>query len=205
MNLVRRLANPNAKSTALLALALSGNATVVPALLPALKDDVPAVRKLALQAIAAITGLSLDDDAFILASSAPPSGSLPPIEDDPEAQAALPPLEEDDLDVAALPAPEDALDEPNAEAIAIWWEKSQGRFSTDQRLLCGQPFSPTVAANFLQAARLRLRHVVALSVAIRSGGQIWPDTRGFSGGQKRELPALANAGLHLLRGRTAGW
>jgi uncharacterized protein (TIGR02270 family) len=205
-NLAGRLADPAARPTVLLALALSGSTAVVPVLISALTDESPAIRKLALQAIAGITGLSLEDDAFLIPPAATPqSGSLPPPEEDPEARADLPPLEEDDLDVPPVPLPEEALDEPNARAIARWWEQNEGRLSGGRRLLAGQPFAPGAVAAFLGSARLRLRPAVALSVAVRSDGQVWPDARGFSGVQKRDLPVAAALALHQLRGRTSGW
>ncbi|HEY0712251.1 MAG TPA: hypothetical protein VGF45_06240, partial [Polyangia bacterium] len=208
-----------AKPTVLLALAVSGNVAAMPSLLAALRDPLPAIRKLALQAIAAITGLSLDESAYLLpppipAAPPPPppedddsdaEAELPPAEDDPEAEAALPPLEEDELDVAPMPVPEELLDEPNADAIALWWQKNQSAFPADRRLLGGQLFSPAAVAGFLEKGRMRLRHVVALSVAVRSSGVIWPNTRGFSDAQKRDLGVLAAAKPHLLQGRTAGW
>jgi uncharacterized protein (TIGR02270 family) len=205
-NLVGRLADAAVRPTVLLALALSGNAGMVPELIRALEDEAPAIRKLALQAIAAITGLSLEDDAFLRPPPVPPaSGSLPPPEEDPEAQAALPPLEEDALDVPPAPLPEEALDEPNAAAIARWWEQNQGRFSRDRRLLSGQPFSPASIAQFLVTARMRLRPIVALSVAVRTGGEVWPDLRALSSVQKRDFPPAGALASHRLRGRTTSW
>jgi uncharacterized protein (TIGR02270 family) len=117
--LAERVAIETDRAAALFALAFSGDVRQVPLLIAHLRDENVLHAKLALQAIAAITGLDVRDDAFALPEVAPEQTRAADqgadASDDAEAHAALPPLDEDDLDADLTPQPEDALPLPNAE------------------------------------------------------------------------------------------
>jgi uncharacterized protein (TIGR02270 family) len=207
----RRLAAhlpPRGHSVALRALADSGNAALVPRLLHCLQAGDPVAQRLAGEAIAAITGMPLDDgDAGLLAArpqrTAPIDGALPPVEEDPEALAALPPLDEDTQDAAAVAqAPAGAL-LPDAVAVAAWWQAAAAAYRLDTRYLGGAPFSSRVARAALVHGPMRSRHVLARSLLVRSRGRLHLDTRALPGHQ------LAALGLPAprspLRGPVQGW
>jgi hypothetical protein len=174
----------------LFALGCSGDANIVPLLLEQLTTKDPVDAKLAAQAYAAIVGIDFKDDSFAVQGKlAPSSSNLPPVEQDDEAQAALPPLAADDLDADLVPAPEDALPEPNAEAIVKHWKEAQSGFDTSQRYLGGATFSLTRALDYLKQAPSRLRHPVALELGVRSGAKLHLNTRLFTMIQHAQLDA----------------
>lgn len=171
-------------------LALLGDATVV----PLLRDDACAlgcsgwpaavdrgiellgdehVGRLAGEAICAITGLSTSDPAF---------WRTPAVHDD----EALPPLH-DDLATSLGPDADDALPWPNPQAIAAWWASRRADFDPSTRYLDGRPMSEAVLLAALRTAPLRRRHVLALALAVRSGGAAWLDTRASAAHQQAQL------------------
>jgi uncharacterized protein (TIGR02270 family) len=184
--LVAQLARQGRTRSALWALGFSGNARVIPALRAHLESEDASTRKLAAQAIAMITGLSLDTvEARKTAPKVP--GELAPAEQDPEAVLSLPPLEEDDLDADLGPADEDALPDPDVAAVHQHCDRMLRQLAADRRLLGGKPFGLEVLISELYDAPLGRRHVLGLSLFIRSGATAWVDTRAFSAEQRRGI------------------
>ena len=170
--LAERVTLENERAAALFALAFSGDARQVPLLIAHLRDENVLHAKLALQAIAAIIGLDLRDDAFAVPDAAPEQTRAADqgvdASDDAEAHAALPPLEEDDLDANLIPQPEDALPTPDADAIEQFWKQARRQFDSSRRYLAGEVFSAQVLLQQLEQGPLRWRHVLALSLGVRT-------------------------------------
>lgn len=168
---------------ALFALGLSGNVAHVPALLQWLRAEDPLLAKLAAQSMSMITGVDLGDDAFAR-KDAPPEQAA---DANADADAALPPLGDDDLDADLAPAPEQALPEPDAEAIERFWHDNAGRFAPEQRYLAGEPFGFEVVLRQLEHGPQRRSHPLALALAVRTAGRIWLDARAFTAEQRASL------------------
>jgi hypothetical protein len=190
--LARNLALPVHRRSALFALGFSGNPAQLPVLLEHLSSPDRVAAKIAAQAIAIITGLDLQDDAFVTKPSvlAPEVTQLPAAKDDPEAQRSLPPLEDDDLDADLVPAPEDGLPQPNAAAIRVFVEQRSSTLTAGRRYLGGELLRGGVALDWLERAPLRPRHMFALALGIQSRGSAWVETRASSREQRRRLAAL---------------
>ena len=150
------LAHADHRADALWALGFSGRRRAVDLCLDHL-DGPPDDARLAAEAICAITGLDLSSSNLALA----------PDSDDKDEPL---PLEEDDLDADLVAAPVDALPLPNPGAVRAWWETNRGRFLPTQRYLGGAPVSVARYRAGLVAGPMRRRHVLALELAIRTGG-----------------------------------
>jgi uncharacterized protein (TIGR02270 family) len=180
--LAETLALDSHRAPALRALGFSGNPGLVDRLLPYLQEGGEELEaKLAAESISLIAGLDLRDDAFI-------------IEEEDEEEGAeeeeLPPLDEDlddDLDLK----PEDALRTPNAEAIRQWWAAEGPKLDSNRRHLAGQAWSGAAIADYLEHGTLRSRHMVALSLSIRTGGAVHVDTRAFTRRQRDQASGVA--------------
>ena len=155
------------------ALGFTGSPGLVPALISGLGSKSPLEAKLAAQAIVAITGLDLRTDRF--AAKPPPRAD------------SLPPLEEDDLDADLVPQPEDALPQPNIEAIGAWWKGKEGELKASPRLVFGAPWGPGGLLWALENGPLGLRHGWALAAHLWSGGRFWLDTEALSTVQRGQL------------------
>ncbi len=181
--LVEALALDSHRAPALRALGFSGNLGVVERLLPYLQDGADHLEaKLSAEAISLTAGLDLRDDAFIIE------------EEDEEEEAeeeALPALDEDLEDDLTL-EPEDALPTPNPEAIRQWWEAESPRLDKSKRHLAGQPWSGTAIADYLVRGALRDRHMIALSLSIRTGGAAHVDTRALVERQLAQISGVAS-------------
>lgn len=189
--IAKRLQVEAQRAAALFALGFSGNPAQVPVLIEHLGHSDPLTCKLASQSIALITGLDLRDDDYALPESAPAeAGTLPKPDDDPEAREALPELEDDDLDADLVPAPEHALPSPNPAAIAKYWDQSRGQLDERKRYLRGLPLTLESVFDALEQAPLRVRHVLALMLGVRTAGQCWLDTRLFTTTQRERLTAM---------------
>jgi uncharacterized protein (TIGR02270 family) len=175
-----------ARRSVLFALGFSGNTALAPLLFEPLHGSDPVEARLAAQALSMIFGFSLTADEFTLPPRPRTEGRLPPPEEDPEAMAALPALEDDDLDADLIPLPEEQLDEPNVEAIARFCEPR----SSMTRVFYGQPFD----LELLARAPLRVRHVLALALGVRSAGKFWLDTNAPSAAQREQLRGAAVSG-----------
>jgi uncharacterized protein (TIGR02270 family) len=187
--LARRIDRKEDRASILFALAFSGDPRQIPMLLDQLRSGDASHAKLALQAIAAIIGLDLRDDAFAAAVEPAPD------DDSVDDAAALPALEDDDLDACLVPRPEDALPLPNAVAVEQFWKQNAKRFDPSRRYLAGMEFSPELLLRQLEGGPLRLRHVHALSLSIRAGRSATVDTRAWSTTQRARMAVVRAAGL----------
>jgi uncharacterized protein (TIGR02270 family) len=171
--LVRSAASEERRPHVFRALGFTGSPGLVPALISGLGSKSPLEAKLAAQAIVAITGLDLRTDRF--AARPPPRAD------------SLPPLEEDDLDADLVPQPEDALPQPNIEAISAWWKEKEGELKSSPRLVFGAPWSPGGLLWALENGPLGLRRGWALAAHLWSGGRFWLDTEALSTVQRNQL------------------
>lgn len=189
--LVEFLKRDELRADALFALGFTGNPEMMSALLEHLASENASEAKIAAQSIQLITGLDTQDDAYCLPVPEPGEPTiLPEPEDDPEAQESLPEFEKDDLDADLRPRPEDAMPEPNAAAVRKWWSESSGRFSNTQRYVLGQPLSVDALIYALESARMRVRHVLAEMLGVRTGGELWLDTRDLVSRQRARMHEL---------------
>ena len=122
-----------------------------------------------------------------------------------EARAALPPLEDDDLAADLVPLPEDALPTPNADAIEQFWTEHAADFAPNRRYLAGESFGTGALTSQLERAPMRRRHVLALSLCIRTGATAWIDTRGWSAEQRSRLAAIRARGARASLRSIGGW
>ncbi|MCP3168174.1 TIGR02270 family protein [Myxococcus qinghaiensis] len=123
-----------------------------------------ATAPVAAEAFAAITGLPLE-----------PGFVLPPVED------------------AEAESPEGDLPFPDAGRIEAWWTEARSRFKSTERYMGGSPWSPERLLEFLKQAPMRRRPVLALELAIRTGGRCQFDTGLLAARQLRELERLRGA------------
>jgi len=172
--LTTALSRPDDAGTALLACGYLGLPEAVPRILEHL-DGPTATARLAGEAFSAVTGLDLAARGMTLTTAQPEP-------DEPV------PLEDEDLDADLAPSPEDGLPVPDAAAVRSWWEENQGRFSPGQRYLAGQPLSGEAYRLALVEGPLRRRHTLALDLALRTRGHIFPETRTWG---RVQLQALA--------------
>jgi uncharacterized protein (TIGR02270 family) len=177
---------PERRASALFALGFTGRIDAVEACLPFLDDTTPRVPGLAVEAIAAITGLLLYDPPFAEPGDGDAGGAAEP-----------PPLAED-LERDLTPSPADELPKPNATEVRRWWSERRSSFNPDERYLLGMPLSAASLQAALRDGPLRRSGALCCEVAIRSGGRAQiPALRLAS-----SAPALpADLGLH----RQPGW
>ena len=147
--------------------------------------DHPQLGALAGELICSIAGLSARDETLWLERPSP------------NEDASLPPLELEDLDADLSLRPEDLLPQPNPEAFAAWWASEGRRSCAVPRLLGGQPWTAAGLLHQLRRASLRRRHAWSLEIAIRSGGQLDVDTRGWAHAQLEQLRAATPEALSL--------
>jgi len=154
--LLDALRTPERRLAALFALGFSGRVEAVEACLPLVADADPNTAKLAVEAIAAVTGLPLYQPSFV----APP-----------EEEADEPPPLEEDLTIDLTPKPIDELPRPNGAAVTKWWSERRSRFDAGRRYLRGMLLSSQAAELALAEGPLRRAGVLATELAIRSGGR----------------------------------
>jgi uncharacterized protein (TIGR02270 family) len=154
--LIEALARPERRADALWALGFTGRVEAVDACLALIADEDPRVAKLALEAVASITGLPFEEPPF----------ALPP----PAEEADLPPLEED-LTRDLKPTPLDELPGVDRGAVVDWWAERRPAFASNERFLQGQAFSSAVLTAALTKGPARRHRNLALELSIRSGGQ----------------------------------
>jgi hypothetical protein len=177
-------------------LGFSGNAGLAPVLFSHLecKDAVEA--RVAAQALGIIFGFLPSEQPYAVAPPPPKEAEdededdeLPPLEQDPEAQAALPPLSDEELEADLVPVPEEALPTPNVEAIRAHCGPLM-RALADTRALYGQPYTAQAVVQLLADCPLRWRHGLALGLYVRSTGAAWLDTRARTQAQRAQHAAL---------------
>ncbi len=167
--LIAALSSPAQRKSALFALGFTGRLAAVEAVLPWLEDPDPAVARLAVEAIAGITGLPLYDEAY----AAPPPADGPDETDAGGAaadQGELPPLEAD-LATDLMPSPADLLPVPAASPIRAWWADRRSSFAPDRRYLNGEPLSQVSLQDALAGGPLRRSGPLAYEIAVRTGGK----------------------------------
>lgn len=120
--------------------------------------DDPELGPLAGELITAIAGLDVDDETLWLPREADEDNGLPPLQ-----------LDELDGDLSA--DPRDFLPVPRPEAFHAWWARARPRFEAAPRWLAGAPWTLAGVLDQLRRGPLRRRHVLALELAVRSGGQ----------------------------------
>ncbi len=186
--LAQQVSRQTHRAHALFALGFSGNPRQVPFLLEHVAGPDEVLAKIAAQAVSTITGLDLSNGTF----SAKNAGAEPKDGED----AALPALDDEPDDL--LPMPEESLPDLDPTAVAGHWADAKDAFQPETRYLGGRPFGPKTALDYLEGSPLRRRHVIALAVAIRSGGRAWIDTRATTRMQRSQIArirALDAAGL----------
>jgi uncharacterized protein (TIGR02270 family) len=148
---------PELRMAALYALGYAGRLDTIDACLPYLTDGDPHVTKLAVEAFAAATGLSLYEPPFALA---PDDGG-----------AELPPLAED-LAIDLAPKPIDELPRPNAAEIGKWWADRRPRLTASARYLQGLVIAPASVEIAFAEGPLRRVGALASEIAVRTGGRV---------------------------------
>lgn len=173
--LVRQLATPALRHDVIWALGFSGRVPAVLACLRLLDDADELVRRLAGEAVAAIVGLDVSDEALweepaVTVAEAGVQGETP--DDD-----------QDDLDAELGATPEGELPLPNAAAIRERWATLQSAFVPGRRYILGRLVEregPGWALGLLSCRRI---DVLAREIVARSQGV-------------GRWPGLARAGRH---------
>jgi uncharacterized protein (TIGR02270 family) len=189
--LVKLLDREEVRASGLFALGFTGDREMVPVLLEYVAGEDRTLARIAAQSIQLITGLDTQADEYVL--PIPPPGDpkeLAPPEEDPEASESLPAIDEDDLEASLVPIPEAAMPDPDAAAIRKQWEKLQSAFAPQHKYVLGQPLSVASLLDALEHGRMRIRSVLALALAIRTGGQCWLDARMLIRDQRARLAEL---------------
>ena len=155
--LTSALSSPERRADALFALGFTGLRDAADACLPSLDDPELPIARLAGEALAAITGVPLDDPQFGAPRAAAPQGELPKLADD--------------LREELMPTPIDSLPVPVAANLRRWWSERRAAFAGGQRYLRGQPFNKDTLQEALRTGPLRRSGPLACEIAIRSSGE----------------------------------
>lgn len=178
------------RQAALFALGYCGRAEAVPLLIDQLRQSLagspplPMDAKLALQSIALLTGLDLNDTAY---AQATPANNE---EDAEEAALALPPFDKDDLDHSLLPLSDEALPLPNPDAVEQFWQKQAAQLTAGVHYLRGRALDTAGLEEAIQQSPLRVQHVLARALYVFTAGATRKDTRSL-GISERAQPARA--------------
>ena len=156
--LTAALARPETRGDALWALSFTGRVAAVEAALPLLDDEDELVPRLALEAVAAVTGLPVWESRFAAPSPPDEDGELPPLEED---------LKRD-----LRPTPADELPRPASDEVRAWWRQRKQAFTAGQRYIGGEPASAAAFETALVAGPLRRSGPLACDIAIRSAGRL---------------------------------
>jgi len=175
--LIAMLFDPTLTADTLWALGFSGRVAAADACLPWMEVDDGALARLAGEAFAAITGLSLSGP-FLR-------------ETDPKDEEDGLGHRSDPIDIGLTLAPEAQLPLPENVAVASWWEEKRPNFDPTRRYLSGRAFDSSCLIDTLLKGPARRRHMLALELAIRSRGAVQVETRAFASAQLRQL-ALAD-------------
>ena len=157
------------------ALGFSGDAESAAACVELARN--PTLTSLAGEAVVGITGVDLEQERLI--------GMVPPSENEIE----LPPLERECMNTELSVTSEDELPVPDPSALAAWWQQ-RGALRPGTRYLYGRPISNESLLDALAAAPMRRRHVLALDLAIRTGGEAHLETSGLAEEQMTQLIKL---------------
>jgi uncharacterized protein (TIGR02270 family) len=153
------------RAAALWALGFTGRIEAVEACLPWLDDGEPAVRRLAGEAVEAITGLRAPPSPVVAIDM--PDGGLA------EADASRDGESDEDAGSTAPrpPVPITELRDPDPSWVRDWWQAHRPSFRPQRRYVAGQP---ATGAGLLQAVRegpLRRAEPLLNALAIRSAGR----------------------------------
>lgn len=176
------LETPTHRQAALFALGYCGRAEAVPLLMDQIRlslaasPPMPLDAKLALQSIALLTGLDLNDEVY--AQPAPES-----LEEAEDGDGALPPLESEDLDRSLVPVADEALPLPNPDAVEQFWQKHREQLAAGMHYLRGRPLDTNVLQAALEQSPLRVQHVLASALYVFTAGATRKDTRCFGMGR----------------------
>lgn len=168
------LGAPESRAAALWAIGFGGRVAGAEACLPLLHDD--AAAPLAAEAFIAITGMPVDLGDLLEEAIVEPVEPIP--------------FEEEDLDADLVPGPEARLPRIDPARAEAWWAEHQHRFDRRRRYLAGEPISAGGVLAALARGPMRRRHVLALELAIRTGGSARLETRALAARQRAELAAL---------------
>lgn len=167
--LVPLLDDDTLRHDALWALGFSGRIPAVEACLPLLDDDDDTTRRLAGEALTAILGLDLEDEALWDEENIDAAAEEEGIAGDDPSD------DEDDLEADLAGDPADDLPLPNAEAIRAWWEAHRSAFTPGQRYLLGKPVGKEGPGWALSMQPCRRVDVIAREIVGRSQGVgRWP-------------------------------
>jgi uncharacterized protein (TIGR02270 family) len=179
-------------TAALAALAWTGQAAVVPTLLPWLASGNPAVARLASFAFANLTGVSTSERPYASRERA-------------QEEDALPDLEDDDLDADLLPCPEDDLPLPDVEAIEAHWKRHGGKLDARQRILAGVPWTLAACFDQMEHASLYVRRRLGLWLLVRSGGAARITGRAWSSALRDQVIRARSLTPRALTRWFGGW
>jgi uncharacterized protein (TIGR02270 family) len=128
-----------------------------PALIPWLvkQMNIPTLARIAVQSFSFITGLNISKQQL---EGTWPEGFEAGPNDDPTY---------DNVE----PDPDENLPWPDAEKIALWWEKNKNQYPEETRLLLGKPITRDHLQHALQTGRQRQRNAAALELAILNPGK----------------------------------
>ncbi|NPV03527.1 MAG: TIGR02270 family protein [Syntrophaceae bacterium] len=146
-------AAPATRRLAVIGAGIAGDPALVPWLIGRMGD--PSLARAAGEAVSAITGVDIAREGL---EGKKPEGFKTGPSDDPM-----------DGDVAL--DPDDGLPWPDADKMAVWWEKRQGQFPPGLRHLAGRPLSAGCLTHVLRAGRQPQRAAAALELAILKPGR----------------------------------
>jgi len=156
--------------------------------------DHPSLARLAAELVCTVAGLPIRERSFWLDEGAQGAYGLDPDE-------GLPPLDQDDLDADLIPSETLKLRLPDPEAVRRWWKQrapsmrnqadqaEPGDEGEPQRYLGGEPLDADRLLWGLRTLSSRVRHPLAIELAMRSAGVHVIDTRRASA--KAQLVQLA--------------
>ncbi|HEX4128609.1 MAG TPA: TIGR02270 family protein [Pirellulales bacterium] len=147
-----------------------GDPAAVPRLIELMKH--PPLARLAGEAFSTITGVHIAYDKL---EGVKPEG----FEAGPTENAA---------DENVAPDPDEHLAWPDAEKVAAWWTKHQGKFAAGTRYPLGKPITKESLHDALRRGRQRHRAAAALELAIRDPGKPLFNVRARGAEQQRRLP-----------------
>jgi hypothetical protein len=104
------------------------------------------------------------------------------------------------LDADLAPQPTDPLPLPDAPACAAWWQQQPARFPAGARHLRGRPFGPGELLDALGAGPMRRRPILALELALRTGGTCRIEPRTWVRDQLTRLRAARAGGTRFHAG-----
>jgi uncharacterized protein (TIGR02270 family) len=161
----RALQLPAVRRPALFALGFSGRPRAAELCLEIMEEDDPADARVAGEAFAAITGLTIE-------------GTYARRENDDDDRADdFDDFDDTDEPGAARATPAEAwLPLPDGPAIRAWWSSAGPRFEPGQRYLGGAPISTAALVAAIAGGPMRRRPGHALELAVRTRGACFLDT-----------------------------